>query len=336
MTSVDPTVLADLRGHVEAIEVAAGGRLAVAASLAGPVAALDPERPGPTRTVAVHEGGATHVRLSSDGETVASGGLDGSVAVTTVGGRELGRASGRGWCRALARTPDGDVVASLGRTVVRLAPDGTERLRGEPTGATVDALAPLADGTVALGTSGAVRFLGPDGAVGEGYGWSGAVLVLAASPDGTWLAGGNQDASVRVRRLVGPVDDLVMTGYAGKVERLAWDHRSRLLAVANIGEVTVWDFAGRGPKGALPRRLTGHRGRVTAVSPHPSRDDVLAAGDESGLMHIRHGETSVAVHDLGAAIGCLAWAPPASEEALLVGLGDGRVVRVPVPGAVRV
>jgi hypothetical protein len=43
------------------------------------------------------------------------------------------------------------------------------------------------------------------------------------------------------------VDVLGHDGYPAKVQHLAWDQSSRHIAVGNIGEITVWNFADKGP-----------------------------------------------------------------------------------------
>ena len=49
-----------------------------------------------------------------------------------------------------------------------------------------------------------------------------------------------------------------MSGYPAKVSRLAFDGSGRWLAADGAPEVTVWDFAGKGPEGRAPRMLRGH------------------------------------------------------------------------------
>ena len=322
-------------GHVEVAEVAPdGSRLAVGA-LSGRAVLLPIAAGAAPLDLPGHEGGVARLRFAPAGGRLAVAGHDGRVRVLTHGGEVIGEATSRGRCRDLAWSGDGALlVASFGREVVGLGADGRERWRAVPTSGPIGAVAPIGAGAVALGGRGAVELVSPDGAVSAGFGWPGAVLVLATSPDGRWLAGGNQDASVRVRTTGAPPDDLVMTGFAGKVEVLAWSPDSRRLAVANLGEVTVWDFAGRGPKGTMPRRLTGHRGRVTAVAPHPALDGVVMTADESGLVRVWRDEEVVGEELLGAAVGCATWLPDRRSglvgSSAAVGLGDGRMVRCEV------
>ena len=61
------------------------------------------------------------------------------------------------------------------------------------------------------------------------YEWSGSMLAVAWSPDGKFLATGDQDATVHFW-ILKTGKDLQMAGYQTKVRELSWDQRSRYLA----------------------------------------------------------------------------------------------------------
>ena len=113
--------------------------------------------------------------------------------------------------------------------------------------------------------------------------WKGSVLAAASSPDGRYIAAGNQDASVHVwNSKTGR--DLRMTGYHTKVRRArlvarrhgAGDGRRR-------GQITLWSFAGKGPAGSEPEVLRGHDGRVTGLG--FLRDGrLVSCGDDGALV----------------------------------------------------
>jgi WD40 repeat protein len=151
---------------------------------------------------------------------------------------------------------------------------------------------------------------------------------MAISPNGKWVASGNQDSSVHVWRLWSG-DDFQMTGYPAKVETISWDFYSRLLAVGNVGDVTVWDFSGKGPQGTEPRALDGFQRRVTLVA-FQHRSALLAAGSADGLLAFweplrsKHARDTVA---FDAEISALSWSP--DDSAILVGCAAGHVALLP-------
>lgn len=90
--------------------------------------------------------------------------------------------------------------------------------------------------------------------------FKGSLLALAASPNGKWIVSGNQDASLQVFR-TDKDTRLEMQGYPAKITRVAFDQSGRWLANNGAPEVSIWDFAGAGPRGRSP---------VLCVSPQPS------------------------------------------------------------------
>jgi WD40 repeat protein len=124
-------------------------------------------------------------------------------------------------------------------------------------------------------------------------------------------------------------EDLAMTGYPAKVRHLAWDPSSRWLAVANIGDVTLWDFAGKGPQGTAPVELASHSGPVTALAWHPAAGVMASGGSDGAMIRWHASARSAPSHPsrpsrqvgLGAAVSAVAWA----GDHLVVALADGRV-----------
>ena len=64
---------------------------------------------------------------------------------------------------------------------------------------------------------------------------------------GRWITAGNQDASIHIWR-TRDSEELTMSGYPDKVARLAFDDTGRWLAGDGAPDISVWDFAGKGPK----------------------------------------------------------------------------------------
>ncbi|CAB4553061.1 unannotated protein [freshwater metagenome] len=159
------------------------------------------------------------------------------------------------------------------------------------------------------------------------------------SPTGKWACAGYQDASIHLWPLWSG-DELTMSGYPAKIEHLAFRHDGRWLASACLEELTVWSFAGKGPKGTRPAAGTAHDGRITWVGWQPGRD-VLATGGQDGRLVLWPSPASVD-HPLepidvvdgddvdgdGDEVATAAWTPDA--RGLVVGRHDGSVEFRPV------
>jgi WD40 repeat protein len=74
-----------------------------------------------------------------------------------------------------------------------------------------------------------------------------------------------------------------MSGYPEKVTRLAFDDTGRYLANDGATDVTVWDFAGKGPSGSSPRMLEAHEA-PSALAWRPGTAAVLATAGTEGTV----------------------------------------------------
>jgi len=341
---VEAVTLARLDEHIEDIDITFDGRTAAVASVSGQVALLDLMAASGAsgvevglRIVHTHAAEAVRARWSPNGSVLATGSNDGSVALLRRDGSVIAEARSRGWCGDLEWAPDGSSLAvAFGREVIRLSPDGTEQQRHGPHPTTVTSLAWRHDGTqLAVSAGGNVWWYadGPEPVrLLEG---AGAVIVLAVSPDNRWIAVGNQDASIHCWELREDGDELAMSGFAGKVTTLSWTPDATLLAVGNLGRVSVWDFTGNGPKGAAPRDLLGHAGRTNTVAfqPHSTlADPTLATCGDDGLVRLWTPDRTRSTADSEATSAdrpvVLRWLPDGTG--LIVGCADGTVQRVDV------
>lgn len=115
------------------------------------------------------------------------------------------------------------------------------------------------------------------------YSYRGSVLVAEPSPDGGWIALGNQDASVRlwdVRRGA----DVHLTGYPEKVSVLSWGGVGPTLATGGGSTAVLWGCGGAGPRGTAPMRLEGHRGRITGLSFLDSGARLASVAEDGRLL----------------------------------------------------
>lgn len=316
-----------LDDHVTRVAWSADGIHLACATIGGDTVVTRPLDGGRVVQLDRHEPGVLDVDWRDDELLVA--GQDGRVtrwSAATDTATEVWR--GRGWVQAVAWSPVASHwAAAAGRTVVF---DGVAVDELDATGTDV---VWTPDGRrVGVATYGGVRWYdGTTGAPERRFDWKGSLLALAMAPNGRWLAGGAQDASVHLWRLWS-AEELQMSGYPAKLEVLAFDPGSRWLAVGSVGELNLWDFAGKGPRGSRPKRLDGFERRITAVAwTGPPSAPVLAAACADG---------TVAVWTVGKAVkrvaryafddepGALAWHPDGRHLAFGTGAGRVGVLRV--------
>jgi len=155
----------------------------------------------------------------------------------------------------------------------------------------------------------------------------GASGAIAISPDGQYLASGNNDRTL----LVWAWDNSYpwqMQGFPGKVRQLAWSTvqaGSSLLASASAEGVVVWAKAKDAAEGWTSRVLDLHSAPVTAVAFQP-QSTLLATAAEDGWVCLWQQSTQAAQILEGAADGfsTLAWSP--QGKYLAVGGCEGEVM----------
>ncbi len=325
LTATVVTAVLQLDDYVSALDWAADGESLVAGSLAGDVALV---RGAQRSDLPAHDGGVLSAAWSPTAPVVAVGGADGRVRCSTDEGIAAEPTTLGGWVNQVTWRPDGSLLAAAaGRDAVFLDGEGAVVARhSHPS--TVSSISWTPSGMrLAAGCYGGVWWYQPgtDG-VHKHFAWKGSVLTVAVSPNTRWIASGNQDNSVHVWRLWNG-DDMQMTGYEAKVEHLAWDRSSRWLCVAGIGEVTLWDFSGRGPQGSRPKTLDGHTRRVTALA---FAGSTLASASADGTVRLWNvpKKKPLAAIDVDDEITRLAWHP--RGRSIAVGTAAGTVLRVDV------
>lgn len=311
----------ELGSWIAALAWAPGSRTVAIATDDGAVSTLATvERQ--RRVLSRHPGGALALAWAPS-VMLVSGGRDGRLGLN---GR-LSDTGGRGWIERLAWRPDGQLLAlAAGRRVQFWDASGACRDVSADFPATVSCLVWHPKGIVcAVGSYGGVRLLRANGAaIARRLEWTGSVLELCFSPDGSRLAHGNQDASVHFWDLRKTGGELEMSGYQTKVRELAWSPDGRWLATGGGQTATLWDFhRRRGPAGSRPLELDRHTEPITALAFHPRRPLLASAGCD-GLVLLWHPDEDdlpIAASALDAPITTLAWAPDGAR--LAVGTSDG-------------
>ncbi|WP_039939497.1 WD40 repeat domain-containing protein [Streptomyces himastatinicus] len=274
-------------------------------------------------------GGALSVALAPDARHAAATGPTGYALWRREDSRTTVRDTGA-WSSAAVWANHERVAIASGRRAHVLTPDGDERWATEPAASTVTDLAWLRQGRrLAIAAYGAVRCHERHTPKPVAtYPYIGSHLALAVAPTGRWICSGNQDASIHIWR-TRDASELTMSGYPGKVSRLAFDDTGFWLAADGAPDVTVWDFSGKGPAGTAPRSLRCHQ-NVTALAWRPGGDGHLASGGHDGTVAVwpatagRPGSrlSPARTLDGDAAVASLAWAGP---ELLVAAYRDGSV-----------
>jgi WD40 repeat protein len=314
-SKVDAATVWTARVDDAPVSLSAVGDLVAVAGAGGSAWVLETATGEPVGELALADG-LLRAALSPDAQHLAVMGPGGYALWRRSDGRVRTASTGL-WSQAAAWA-DGRVAVASGRRALILDPDGKELWVTEPAASTVTDIKWLRGGRrLAVAAYSAVRcHERHQTAPVATYPYVGSHLALAASPNDRWICSGNQDASIHIWR-TRDGDELTMAGYPEKVSRLAFDDTGRWLAADGAPDLTIWDFAGKGPAGTAPRILSAHE-TITALAWRPGSAGHLASGGADGTVALWRATSGrpearlrpVRTLQLGGAVAALAWAGP--------------------------
>ena len=126
-------------------------------------------------------------------------------------------------------------------------------------------------------------------------GHTGSAESVAWSPDGTRIATGDDDGTVRVWDAATGEPLRALTGHTKSVSSVAWSPDGTRIATGDDdGTVRVWDAA----TGEPVRALTGHTRSVRSVAWSPDGTRIATSGDDDGTVRVWDAATGEPVRAL--------------------------------------
>ncbi|MBD2512172.1 WD40 repeat domain-containing protein [Nostoc muscorum FACHB-395] len=233
-----------------------------------------------------HQGSVMSVAISTDGQTILSGGYDGTVRLWNRNGQPLGEPfkGHQGTVLSVAISTDGQTILSGGD-------DGTVRLwnrNGQPLGepfkghqGTVHYVAISTDGQTILsgGDDGTVRLWNRNGQpLGEPFkGHQSSVASVAISTDGQTILSGDSDGTVRLWNRNGQPLGEPFKCHQGSVYSVAISTDGQtILSGGSDGTVRLWNRNGQ----PLGEPFKGHQGTVYYVAISTDGQTILSGGSD--------------------------------------------------------
>ena len=314
-----PSLKAIWRAHIDDHPIGLawspdGKRLAVA-GVSGPITLFNGADGAVQHPLPGHPLGTMAISWHKDSRLLASVGQDGKVRLwdAETGTQTSEMAGGASWVERIAFSPAGDWLVSAAGRKLRLW-DATGELNCEypDANSTITDIKWRYDGKqFAISAYNGVVLYDPTKAEPlHRFEWQGSTLTLEWSPDGKFIATGDQDSTVHFW-FTDTGQDWQMWGYQTKVLELAWSFNSRYLATGGGTQAAIWDCSGKGPADT-PITLAGHQHLIKHLK-FQRRGMLLASGGNDGLLAIWKVEKKKSVLLADAVfkvpIAGLAWSP---------------------------
>jgi len=307
---------ANIDDHAIQLAWSPDGAILAAAGVSGPITLFNGADGAVRHRLPGHILDTMAISWHKDGDLLASVGQDGKVRLwNTVTGKQCGEMPGGGsWVERVAFSPKGNWLVSAAGRKLRLWNAGGELIREySDANSTITDIKWRPDGQqFAISAYNGVVLYDPTQLEPlQRFEWQGSTLTLDWSPDGKYIATGDQDSTVHFW-MTGTGQDLQMWGYETKVLELAWSFNSRYLATGGGTKVIIWDCSGKGPAGTKPVMLEGHQHLIKHLK-FQRQGILLASGGKDGMLAIWRVEKKKAMLLTSAVfkdpIAGIAWSP---------------------------
>ena len=284
---------------------------------------------GHSRLIGRHADGANSLSWRSDGAEFATAGHDGLAKVWDgSSGQQLSSLEAQdSWVAKAAYGPRGNVLATAAGRHLRLWDERREEVyvSSDHSSTIADAgWSPDGSGVAAAAYNGITLHVPGKQGQPRKYTWKGSSLVLAWSPDGKYMATGEQDSTVHFWHVTSG-KDAQMWGFPTKVRELSWDPSGRWLATGGGASACLWDCSGKGPMGRKPRQYDAHSDNLTQLVFQPDGQLLASADADANLFlwdPLKH-DRIIGDVALSSAASCLRWC---GGGKLAAGQQDGKVV----------
>lgn len=333
--------VACLDDYVHRVAFSADGAMLAACSASGQVAVWDVPSFKPIGQLSGHQPSALTLAWHPKQNELATGGQDGAVRLWRAEGGGAGgvlvMSEPGAWVEHLAWSPDGATLAASAGKVLRLwahTPDAAPSLVGEVPAhkTTVSGLAwmPVGSGVLSACYGGAWLWkVGSDKPL-RSFPYDGALLSIAVSPSGEYLASGNLDGSVHLFR-TDSEQNWHMSGYPMKVTSVRFDHNGLNLFTSAGPALVAWSM--KKFEGTGGRLFKGHLGWIQEIACHPQQSVVATAG-EDGLLCLWEPQTTKPIVsqeiNKSGGLSCVGWSTKGAW--LATGTNDGVVSLFSVEG----
>ena len=293
------------------------GSILAVAGVSGPITLFNGADGALQQRLPGHAVDTMAISWHKDSRLLASVGQDGKVRVwdAETGTQRSEMAGGASWVERVAFSPVDDWLVSAAGRKLRLWNSSGALVREYPdANSTITDIKWRHDGKqFAISAYNGVVLYDPNEAEPlRRFEWQGSTLTLEWSPDGKYIATGDQDSTVHFW-ITDTGKDLQMWGYETKVLELAWSFNNRYLATGGGTQIVIWDCSGKGPENTRPMMLEGHQRLIKHLKFQP-HGMLLASGGNDGLLaiwRVKKKKKAVMLADavFKAPIASLAWSP---------------------------